>query len=80
MSDLKIVAYVLVRTEIGGEYDVAHYARSLKPSVTEALVTYGSYDVVVRLEVNNLAELDEIVTKLRKHQLVKETTTLVASV
>ncbi|NOZ30960.1 MAG: Lrp/AsnC family transcriptional regulator [Crenarchaeota archaeon] len=78
---MKIVAYVLVRTEIGGEYDVAHYARSLKPSVTEeALVTYGSYDVVVRLEVNNMAELDEIVTKLRKHQLVKETTTLVASV
>lgn len=76
---MKIVAYVLIRTEIGGEYDVAVYARSLKPAVTEALVTYGSYDVVVRLEVNDMAELDEVVTKLRKHQLVRGTTTLVAS-
>ncbi len=75
-----IVAYVLVRTDIGGEYDVANFARSLKPSVTEALVTYGSYDVVVRLEVSDMAELDEIVTKIRKHPLVRETITLVSSV
>ncbi|MCE4620723.1 MAG: Lrp/AsnC ligand binding domain-containing protein [Desulfurococcales archaeon] len=74
-----IVAYVLIRAQVGGEYDVAVYARNFQPEVTEALVTYGSYDVVVRIETDDMARLDEIVTKLRKHPLVKETVTLVAS-
>jgi len=75
----RIVAYVLVRTQVGGEYDVAVFARGFQPFVTEALVTYGSYDVVVRIEAEDMMKLDEIVTKIRKHPLVKETVTLVAS-
>ncbi len=74
-----VVAYVLVRTRIGGEYDVASYARSLGREVTEAVVTYGSYDVVVRIEADSLEQLDSIVTKLRNHDLVLETVTLVGS-
>ncbi len=75
-----IIAYVLIRTQVGGEYDVASYSRGLGGDITEALVTYGSYDVVVRIEASDMRRLDEIVTKIRKHPLVRETVTLVASV
>ena len=74
-----VIAYILVRTQVGGEYDVASYARGLGGEITEALVTYGSYDVVVRIVADSMERLDEIVTKLRKHPLVRETVTLVTS-
>jgi DNA-binding Lrp family transcriptional regulator len=74
-----VIAYILIRTQVGGEYDVAVFAKKFQPEVTEALVTYGSYDVVVRIKAPDMSRLDEIVTQIRKHPLVKETITLVAS-
>jgi DNA-binding Lrp family transcriptional regulator len=47
--------------------------------VTEVLVTYGLYDVVVRIEAKSLGHLDKIVTDIRQMAEIKQTSTLVGA-
>jgi DNA-binding Lrp family transcriptional regulator len=47
--------------------------------VTEALVTYGLYDLVVRTEAESLGHLDKIVTDMRQMTEIKQTSTLVGT-
>ncbi len=73
-----IVAFILVNTEIGSEHEVAEKIRRLK-GVEEALVTYGEYDVVVKVRVSSIRELDEVVTSIRRIEGVRLTSTLIAT-
>jgi DNA-binding Lrp family transcriptional regulator len=47
--------------------------------VKEVLVTYGLYDLVVRIEAKSLGQLDKIVTDIRQMTEIKQTSTLVGS-
>lgn len=69
-------AYVLINVESGKEYDVASEISSI-PQVKDVLITYGLYDIVVKVETESLRELEEVVHRIRKVSGVRQTTTLV---
>jgi DNA-binding Lrp family transcriptional regulator len=80
MPQEKIVAYVLLVTEIGREHEVAEQAKKLdEDAVVETTVVYGEYDVVVKIETDSLRKIDKIVTQLRRLDSVLKTVTLVGS-
>ena len=73
-----VKAYVVATVKRGREHDAAQKIRQMK-EVTEVLVTYGLYDVVVRIEAKSLGQLDKIVTDIRQMAEIKQTSTLVGS-
>ena len=54
----------MVIVKRGTEHEVAGKLRKLS-GVTEAMVTYGLYDIVVRIEAQNLSQLDALITEMR---------------
>jgi len=73
-----VKAYVVATVKRGTEHDAAQKIRKMK-EVTEVLVTYGFYDVVVRIEAKSLGHLDKIVTDIRQIAEIKQTSTLVGA-
>lgn len=73
------VVYILLMTEAGMEHEVAEEVSKIE-QVTEAHVTYGEWDVVVRVEIDDLGrKLDEIVTRIRKTRGVTKSMTLIST-
>jgi DNA-binding Lrp family transcriptional regulator len=73
-----VKAYVVATVKRGTEHEVAQKIRKMK-EVTEVLVTYGLYDLVVRIEAESLGQLDKIVTDIRQMAEIKQTSTLVGT-
>jgi DNA-binding Lrp family transcriptional regulator len=73
-----VKAYVVATVKRGTEHDAAQKIRRIK-EVTEVLVTYGLYDVVVRIEAKSLGHLDKIVTDIRQMAEIQQTSTLVGT-
>ena len=73
-----VKAYVVATVERGKEHDSAQKIRRTK-EVTEVLVTYGLYDIVVRIEAKSLGQLDKFVTDIRQMAEIKQTSTLVGA-
>jgi DNA-binding Lrp family transcriptional regulator len=73
-----VKAYVVATIKRGKEHDAAQKIRKTK-EVTEALVTYVLYDIVVRIESKSLGQLDKIVTDIRQMPEIQQTSTLVGS-
>lgn len=71
-----VIAYILLTTETGKEYEVLDQIRGVK-GVTESRMVYGEFDVFLRLEVGDLAMMDDIVTQVRQMPGVRQTTTLI---
>jgi DNA-binding Lrp family transcriptional regulator len=71
-------AYVVATVKRGREHDAAEKIRKMK-ELTEVLVTYGLYDLVVRIEAKSLGQLDKIVTDIRQMAEIKQTSTLVGA-
>ena len=48
------------------------------PTVKEAYIVYGVYDLIVRLEADDMTRLkDEITERIRKIDLVRSTLTMI---
>jgi len=73
-----VKAYVVATVKRGTEHDAAQKIRKIK-EVTEVLVSYGLYDIVVRIEAKSLGHLDKIVTDIRQMAEIKQTSTLVGA-
>ncbi|MEM3088827.1 MAG: Lrp/AsnC ligand binding domain-containing protein [Candidatus Bathyarchaeia archaeon] len=73
-----IKAYVVATVKRGTEHEVAEKIRKMK-EVTEVLVTYGLYDLVIRIEAKSLGHLDKIVTDIRRIEEIEQTSTLVGT-
>ena len=73
-----VKAYFLANVKQGTEHDVAQKIRKMK-EVTEVTVTYGLWDLVVRIEAETLGHLDKIVTDIRQIKEVEQTSTLIGS-
>ena len=71
-------AYVIATVKRGMEHSAAQKINRME-EVTEVLVTYGLYDLVVRIEPKSLGQLDKIVTDIRQMTEIKKTSTLVGS-
>ncbi len=75
MSKL-VESYILILVETGKEYEVAEEIKRIE-GVEDVLITYGIYDIVVKVETESLEKLNEIVTRIRRIPGVRQTTTLV---
>jgi DNA-binding Lrp family transcriptional regulator len=74
-----ITAYILVATAIGKEKVATEELERMK-EVEFADILYGEWDIILRVKVESLTELDAFLTqKLRKMKNIKLTSTLIAS-
>ena len=70
------VAFVLINTEVGSEEKVLETIKAIP--VKDVAVIYGYYDIICRVEADNMDKLKEIVnTKIRKLDLIRATLTLI---
>jgi DNA-binding Lrp family transcriptional regulator len=75
---MTVIAYILLLTSVGKEHEIAEEIANYD-HVSEAKVVYGSWDVVVRASLDDLSQLDGLVTSIRKLVGVEQTSTLVTS-
>ncbi|MBO3799888.1 MAG: Lrp/AsnC ligand binding domain-containing protein [Candidatus Brockarchaeota archaeon] len=68
-------AYLLIVCEVGLEKDVEETIRKVE-SVTNVDVVYGEYDIIATVEVNDIKQLDNVVTQIRRIKGVLRTMTL----
>jgi len=72
-----VQAYILLNVEPGAESKVLQQLRCLN-LVTEAYVSYGVYDLVVRLKADTMDQLKDAVSrKIRTTDQVRSTVTLI---
>ena len=71
-------AYVVATVKRGTEHRVVEKIRGMK-EVTEALVTYGLWDIIARIEAKSLEHLDKIVTDIRQIPEIEQTSTLIGA-
>jgi len=74
----QVVAYILMVTDIGKEYDVVKEISKIK-GITESRSVYGEFDVIARIEAEDLKTLDDAVTKIRKISSIIRTVTLISA-
>ena len=69
-------AYVLINCELGSEESVISQLKSIE-GVKEVHGTFGAYDILVKIEADQVEALREAITwKIRKIDNVKSTLTL----
>ncbi|MHA1596018.1 MAG: Lrp/AsnC ligand binding domain-containing protein [Candidatus Asgardarchaeia archaeon] len=78
MSEELITAYVLLIVSVGEEDEVSHAIKNLE-GVKEVFNTYGSWDMIIRVEVDGIKALDRVVTSIRKVSGVEYTETLICT-
>ena len=72
-----VQAYILLNVEPGAEGKVLERLRSID-IVTEAYVSYGVYDLVVRLKADTMDQMKDAVShKIRTTDQVRSTVTLI---
>lgn len=70
-------AYVLVTAEIGKVQKV-HEGLRLIPQITEVHSLYGVYDIIAKIEADNMEKLKELVgSKIRQIDGIRATTTMI---
>ena len=73
------LAFVLIRVESGKEPEVIQELLEIN-EVIEPYLIYGIYDIVARVKVGNLEELENVIDKkIRKIQNVSSTYTLITT-
>ena len=73
-----VKAYFMAIVKQGREHEIAERLSKME-DVTESLVTYGLWDIVARIETDDLQKLDAIITEIRKIQEITQTSTLVGA-
>jgi len=73
----KVTSYVLVVTEVGKEHEVVQELLKIE-GVTVAQTVYGEFDVITKVESDNLKDLDAAITKIRKIGGIIRTMTLIS--
>ncbi|MEM0042876.1 MAG: Lrp/AsnC ligand binding domain-containing protein [Thermofilaceae archaeon] len=77
-EEIKITAYVILVVEAGKEYEVLRKLLEMN-AVGEAHIVYGEYDIIARLEVADLAELEKTVMFIRRIPGVERSITLISA-
>jgi DNA-binding Lrp family transcriptional regulator len=71
------IAFVLINTELGSEEEIVSELNKIE-GVKEVYQVYGVYDIVVKIEAENMEKLKDMVTwKIRHLDRVRSTLTLV---
>jgi DNA-binding Lrp family transcriptional regulator len=74
-----VESYTLARIKPSKDLDAYNKIKELK-EVKDVVTTYGEYDIIIKIEVETLDELDDFVfNKLRTINGVEATTTLISA-
>ena len=72
-----VTSYTLARVDPAKDAMVYHEVKKLE-AVKEVITTYGEYDLIIKVEVDSLEDLDNFVFhKLRIIEGIASTTTLI---
>ena len=71
------IAYVLLNTELGQGSLVSTELEGVD-EVKEVFGIYGVYDLIIKLEAENMSEIKEIITKIRRIPNIRSSLTLIA--
>ena len=67
---------MLISCEIGEEHSIYSQLKEI-PEIKDCIITYGSYDLVVKFETNTAEELTTVISsKIRKLAKIRSTITL----
>lgn len=73
-----VVAYILCVTEVGKEKEVQAELKEFN-EIKEVYVVYGEYDLVIKIELNDLKDLDAFISeKIRAISHIEMTSTMIA--
>jgi len=71
------MAYVLINSEVGKEDEVIAQLRKME-GVKEVSFVYGVYDIVTKVETDDVKKLKEVViARIRRLDFVKSTLTMI---
>jgi len=73
----KVSSYVLVVTEVVKEYEIVQELVAIE-GVNVAQTVYGEFDVMTKVDCDNLKDLDAAITKIRKINGIIRTMTLIS--
>jgi hypothetical protein len=73
-----LITYILLVTKIGEEHTVVEELNQIK-AITEVRTVYGEFDVIARVEHDDMRTLDTVVTKLRTIDGVLRSVTLISA-
>ena len=73
----KVSSYVLVVTEVGKEHEIVQDLLAIE-GVNVAQTVYGEFDVMTKVDCDNLKDLDAAITKIRKIDGIIRTMTLIS--
>jgi DNA-binding Lrp family transcriptional regulator len=74
---MSAAAFVLINTELGTELDAVRSIKNI-PGVTEAYLVYGTYDIIVKIQGDNLDKVKQTITQsLRTMSNVRSTLSMV---
>lgn len=72
-----VIAFIFATTKTGKEAEVLEKVKHLR-EIKEAYNVYGDYDVFIKVEANDLDQLNEfLVTKIRNIPEISMTTTMI---
>ena len=70
------IAYVLINAELGREKVLLKDLRAIE-NINEVYLVYGVYDIIIKVEAENMEKLKEILTfKIRRLSDVSSTLTM----
>lgn len=73
------LAYVLIGVEIGATEEVLRELRGM-PEVKESYGVYGVYDIIVKVEADDMPSLKDVISsKIRQIDKVRNTVTMIIS-
>ena len=71
-----VSAYVLITCDMGAEEDIISQLKTID-GVKEVHGTFGAYDIIVKVESDNIETLRDTITwKIRKIERIRSTLTL----
>jgi DNA-binding Lrp family transcriptional regulator len=75
---MTVIAYLLINSKPSGETKIAEELVK-KKEVKDINIVYGSYDVIVKIEVKDMNALQAFILNLRKNESVENTSTLIST-
>lgn len=72
----KVVAFVLLVTDSNSTENIFNEVQSIE-KVKEVHLIYGDYDLIIKVELNNLQEMTSFMMDLRKKFDIKKSSTLI---
>jgi DNA-binding Lrp family transcriptional regulator len=74
-----VEAYILIKVKVGAERNVVEKLKKLK-EIRDINELYGEWDIIAKIEVPNIEDLDALITeKIRDNDEIELTSTMIVA-